>query len=183
MGYHFPMKIGKITHLALLAGFGWAAISCQSTGGGEPARDVAVKVYPSDLAQDVRQLWAIDAQTGEKLDPLIEGTSLSYKARFSPSKAWLAVEDKVTDSFTTVRLFHQSAMGGFRCIPDEQFMPALWERFRREQSISGEGAQSSTVSVDGWSRDESSLDLSVSVVLPDGRTVTGTVPVELDRLK
>ena len=183
MGYRSAMKIGKITHLSLLAGLGLVAVSCQTTGGGEPARDVAVKVFPSDLAQDVRQLWAIDARTGEKLDPLIEGTSLSYKARFSPSKAWLAVEDKVTESFTTVRLFHQSAMGGFRCIPDEQFMPAVWERFRLQQSIPGEGAQSSTIVVDGWSRDESSLDLSVSIVLPDGRTATGTVPVDLDRLK
>ena len=177
------MKIGKCQSLVLLMLMGLVSTSCQSTGGGEAARDVAVKVFPSDLAQDVRQLWAVDAQSGEKLDPLLEGTSLSYKARFSPSKAWLAVEDKVTDSFTTVRLFHQSSMGGFRCIPDEQFVPALWERFRREQGVSDEAAQTSSVRVDGWSKDESSLDLVVTETMPDGRTFTGTIPVDLDRLK
>lgn len=156
--------------------------SCQLLGGRQAARDVEVKVFPSDLAKDVRQLWVVDAATGERLEPLVEGSSLSYKARFSPSKAWLAVEDKVTHSFTTVRLFQHSGLGGFRRIPDEQFMPVAWGRFRAEQGIQTEAVASSACRIDGWARDESSVDIVFSATLQDGRGVSGTVPIDLDRL-
>jgi len=174
------MKFVFIFSTACLLGL---LCSCQWTGGRQAARDVEVKVFPSDLANDVRQLWVVDAATGDRLEPLIEGSSLSYKARFSPTKAWLAIEDKVTPSFTTVRIFHHAALGGFRCIPDEQFMPAAWSRFRREQGIQAEAIASSACRIDGWARDESSVDVIFSATLQDGRTVSGTIPIDLERLR
>ena len=61
-------------------------------------------------------------------------------------------------------------------------MPAAWGRFRAGQGIQTEAVASSTCRIDGWARDESSVDILFSATLQDGRTVSGTVPIDLDRL-
>ena len=56
-------------------------------------------------------------------------------------------------------------------------------RAHAASAIAAEGAEASAIRVDGWARDESSLDLILTATLPDGRVATGTIPVDLDRLR
>lgn len=153
---------------------------CQTTGHQE-ARDIAVKVFPSDRGKGIHAVWVVDAATGEKLEPVMDGGARRYLPQLSPSKSWLAVEEVVGDSFATVRLFHQEAPGGFRRIPDEDFILDAW----KEVAPAPDGVlglSESRSSVAAWGDKEQCLKLKLEGTTAGGEKVDGMASVDLTKL-
>ncbi len=146
--------------------------SCQSLPGGEEAVDVDAKVFSSDRGEGIQAVWLVEAGTGRKLEPLMDGVSKSLKIHFSPSKEWLAVDDRVMESFAAVRLFHHESGGGFRRIPEEEFILAAWRKFLTDEGLADGDVVGSAAEVAGWKSGGKILAVKLTATRRDGTAVS-----------
>lgn len=171
------MKPKFLLFLSALAAV--AISSCQTVAIHSPARDLDARVFPGDRGEDFKEVWVVDKDTGEKLESLIEGPSLGYTVKFSPSMAWLVIEDEMFENLVTVRLFHHEAVGGFRRVPDEFFILAAWRGFLEQKGVPGEIPVASSSTLHRWEEARDALVLRKRATLSDGTTLSGLVRVDL----
>jgi len=169
--------ISAIGAAVLLAG-----VACQ-TVGLSAARDLDAKVFDSDRSADFKEVWTVDKKSGERLEPLLEGQSEGFTIRFSPSKAWLVVEDRMFDTLTVVRLFHHEPTGGFRRIPEEDFLLPAWNAFLAENEAAGQMPPVGVAKLHRWEEGKKTLVLALSATLADGRQISGQQRVDLSVLE
>lgn len=148
------------------------APSCQTLPGGGEAVDVDAKVFPSDRGEGILELWVVEAGGGKKLEPLMDGVSKEFKTHFSPSKEWLAVDDRVMDSFAAVRLFHHESGGGFRRIPEEEFILGAWRKLLSDERLADGDLMASTATFAGWKSGGKVLAVKMTATRQDGTTVS-----------
>lgn len=171
------MKPISLLFLSALAAV--VVASCQTVAIHFPARDLDARVFPGDRGEDFKEVWLVDKDTGEKLESLIEGPSLAYTAKFSPSKAWLVIEDEMFEDLVTVRLFHHEAVGGFRRVPDEFFIVPAWRDFLEEKGEKGKIPVASSSTLHRWEEARGALVLRKRATLEDGTILSGLVRVDL----
>lgn len=152
---------------------------CQS--GRHQALDVETALFTSDRGDDIRELWAVEAGTRRKLEPLLEGASATFTPRFSPTKEWLAVEESLGAAFTMTRLFHQESSGGFRRIPEEEFVLAAFNNFLLGFKLQEPGLAARSVTVEKWNRGGKELVLRFEARTRDGKSFTTAHVVDLAR--
>lgn len=153
--------------------------ACQT--GGDHAVDVDAAVFRSDRGEDIKELWAVEAGTKRKLEPLLEGAAADFTPRFSPSKEWLAVEEVLNDEFTMTRLFHQEPSGGFRRIPEEDYVLVPFQNFLKGFQLDDTNLANRMVKVEKWGRGGKELVLSFEARTKDGKSFTTSHTVVLAR--
>lgn len=167
----------------VIAGLGaLAGLSCQ-TAGLSTARDVDARVFDSDRGANFKEVWTVDKKSGERLEPLLEGQSQGFVIKFSPSKSWLVVEDSMFDSLTIARLFHHEPTGGYRRIPEEDYLLPTWNAFLEENGAAGTVPPRSVAKVQRWDESKKVLVLALSATLEDGREISGQGRVDLSVLE
>lgn len=162
---------------------GWSVSACQSTADRAVAVDVDARVFPSDRGKGVLGVWIVDARTGRKLESLMDGASKSMRPVFSPDKVWLAVEDEVIDGFTSVRLFHHENDGGFRRIPEEDYLFGLLQEFYSVNGLNEGNIRSSAITLGKWSGNGRSLVLDFTATRHDGKVSKRASTIDLERLE
>lgn len=156
-------------------------VGCQTSR--EQAVDVDTAVFKSDRGDDIRELWIVEAGSRRKMEPLIEGAASSFAARFSPSKEWLAVEEKLNDEFTMTRLFHQEPSGGFRRVPEEDFLLKPYNAFLLGFKLEDADIAARSATVEKWGRGGKVLVLRLQARTRDGKVFSATHTVELSLLE
>ena len=167
--------------LVLPAALVWGLSACQSTPDAALAVDVDAKVLPGDRGEGILEVWIINARTGKKLEALMDGVSKSMRPVFSPDKTWLVVEDQVVDGFSSVRLFHHEPDGGFRRIPEEDFLFGLLQGFYADNNLNEGNIVSSAITLGAWSAN--GLKLNFSAIRNDGKVFKTTSTLDLERLE
>ena len=156
-------------------------VGCQTSR--EQALDVDAAVFKSDRGEDIRELWLVEAGSRRKLEPLIEGASSTFVARFSPSKEWLAVEEELNEEFVMTRLFHQEPTGGFRRIPEEDYLIAPYTSFLQGFNLRDSDIARRSVTVDRWGRGGKDLVLRLEARNKEGKTFSTTQVLDLARFE
>ena len=155
--------------------------ACQTSR--ERAVDVDTAVFTSDRGEDIRELWVVEAGSRRKLEPLIEGASSVFSARFSPTKEWLAVDEKLNEDFSVTRLFHHEPAGGFRRIPEEEFLLDAYQTFLAGFKLQDADVRSRSVTVEKWGRGGKELALRLEARTKDGKSFSTTHVVDLAALE
>lgn len=155
--------------------------SCQTSR--EQALDVETAVFRSDRGDDIRELWVVEAGSRRKMEPLIEGASSTFNARFSPSKEWLAVEERLNDEFTMTRLFHHEPSGGFRRIPEEEFLLGAYKTFLDGFKLQDSAVTARSVTIEKWGRGGKDLVLRLEARANGGKTFSSTHVIDLAGLE
>ncbi|MFM7183122.1 MAG: hypothetical protein ACKO2G_16890 [Verrucomicrobiales bacterium] len=172
------MRLFPILTAALLGLF---TAGCQTSS--QQAVDVETAVFKSDRGDDIRELWVVEAGSRRKMEPLIEGPSSTFTARFSPSKEWLAVDEKLNEEFTMTRLFHHEPSGGFRRIPEEEFILDAYNKFLAGFKLQDPDLASRSVTVEKWVRGDKSLILRLEARSNEGKSFSTTHEVDLTRFE
>ena len=149
----------------------------------ESAVDVDTAVFKSDRGDDISELWVVQAGSRRKMEPLIEGASSTYTSRFSPSKEWLAVEEKLDGEFTITRLFHHEPSGGFRRIPEEEYLIGAYNAFLTGFKLRDSDVTARSVTVEKWGRGGKDLVLRLEAGTRDGKTFSSSHSIDLTRLE
>jgi hypothetical protein len=160
---------------------GFFPVACQTSR--EQAVDVDTAVFKSDRGDDIRELWVVEAGSRRKMEPLIEGALSTFSARFSPSKEWLAVEEKMDGDFTSTRLFHHEPAGGFRRIPEEDFLLAAFKSFLTGFKLQDADLTARSATFEKWGRGGKDLVLRLEVRTKEGKTFSSTHVVDLTLLE
>lgn len=153
--------------------------ACQTTG--DHAVDVDAAVFRSDRGDDIQELWAVEAGTKRKLEPLLEGAASEFSPKFSPTKEWLAVEEVVDNDYTMTRLFHQEPSGGFRRIPEEEYVLEPYRNFLNGFHLQDAELTSRIVKVEKWARGGKDLVLSFEARTKEGKSFKSMHTVVLAR--
>jgi hypothetical protein len=177
------MFISIARSLVLPAALVWGLSACRSTPDAALAVDVDAKVLAGDRGEGILEVWIINARTGKKLEALMDGVSNSMRPVFSPDKSWLAVEDEFLDGFSSVRLFHHEANGGFRRIPEEDFLFGLLQGFYADNGLNEGNIVSSGITVGAWSANGKDLKLNFTATRNDGKVFKATSTLDLERLE
>jgi len=146
-----------------------------------PARDIDARVVEEEGG--IKAVYVVDAETGEKLEPLLEGQSLEYRVEFSPGKKWLLIEDRVVEDLTTVRLFHHEGVGGYRRVPDEMLTVPIWRTFYETYEMEDVDILSSSVTLLEWDEERDGMTLRFEVEHRDGRNPIHAYDVDLTLLR
>jgi len=147
-----------------------------------PAREIDARLV--EMADgEGKAVYIVDAETGELLEPLLEGESLGYEIKFSPSKEWLLIEDQVVEGLTTVRLFRHESVGGYRRVPDEMLTVPIWKMFYETYEMTDMEALSSSVTLLEWNEEVNQMTLRFEVVHEDGRNPVHAYQVLLSMLR
>ena len=172
------MRSFPILTIALL---GLHLAACQTSR--EQALDVETAVFTSDRGDDIRELWVVEAGSRRKMEPLIEGASSIFTARFSPSKEWLAVEEKLNEDFIMTRLFHHEPSGGFRRIPEEEFLIGAYKTFLDGFKLQDSDIRARSVTVEKWGKGGKELVLRLEARTNDRKSYSTTHGVDLAGLE
>ena len=106
-----------------------------------------------------------------------------FSARFSPSKEWLAVDEKLNGDFTMTRLFHHEPSGGFRRIPEEEFLLDAYTTFLAGFKLQDADVRSRSITVEKWGKGGKELVLRLEAGTNDGKSYSTTHVVDLAGLE